>query len=313
MASIPFAAEATRKPIVVFCGKGGVGKTTLSLALGLGHARAGRRVVVVTSHPIAELGLTISLDGLRGRDQAAADRLLVRHIEPRDVLAEMFRGQFPSHVLAKTILSSKLYKSLVEVAPGLKELAFLTRLRSLAETPPFPDDRPADLLIWDAPATGHFLQTLKACQTFDAHLSGPFAETSREMQRFFADRARLSIVPVTTLEEMAVEESAELCWRLQGELQLHAESIACNLVSPMLRPDGEAIEALPLPEGLPPRAAADLAFVLDRHRLEQRAFDKLRAAVGVPCHLVRRIARWNTDLDLLFALSDQLLTPTDAR
>ena len=50
--------------LTVFCGKGGVGKTSLSLAFGLLSAQAGRSTLVVTSHPIEELALSLSLDGL---------------------------------------------------------------------------------------------------------------------------------------------------------------------------------------------------------------------------------------------------------
>ncbi len=47
--------------LVIFCGKGGVGKTTLSLATGLKHAMRGQKVLVVSSHPLAELALSVSL------------------------------------------------------------------------------------------------------------------------------------------------------------------------------------------------------------------------------------------------------------
>jgi len=74
--------------LVIFCGKGGVGKTTLSLAAGLKHAMNGRRVLVISSHPLAELALAVSLDGLAARFPAAAPNLFVLFIDPRDLIAD---------------------------------------------------------------------------------------------------------------------------------------------------------------------------------------------------------------------------------
>ena len=73
------------RPLTIFCGKGGVGKTTLSLAFALWHAREGRRTLVVTSHPLAELALSVSLAGLEQKQPQAAANLFVVHIDPREI------------------------------------------------------------------------------------------------------------------------------------------------------------------------------------------------------------------------------------
>lgn len=296
----------TRKPIVVFCGKGGVGKTTLSLSCGLGHARAGKRVVIVSSHPVAELAVAVSLEGLSDVDPEAAANLFVVHIEPRQILSKMFQGQFPSQILARTVLSSKIYKSLIEVAPGLKEIAFLARLRELAEQRSQVNGLPFDLLIWDAPATGHFLETLRVSRKFETYLSGPFADTGKELQHFFSERADLLIFPVTTLEEMAVQETIELCAKLKHDLALSPAGIVCNLVSPMLSLSEKAKDDSARLPGLSARSMADLAFVLDRHRIEREEFEKLRASLRRPFYFVRRVASWESDLELLQSLSAQM-------
>src|SRR5438477_12818883 len=80
--------------IIVFCGKGGVGKTTLSLSMALRHAESGKKVVVVSSHPLPELALAVSLSGMAEAFPTAARNLFVVHIEPRELLEELVRKNF---------------------------------------------------------------------------------------------------------------------------------------------------------------------------------------------------------------------------
>ena len=59
--------------VVVCCGSGGVGKTTVAAAIGLAAARGGRRVVVVTIDPARRFADALGLPGgLNGRP--ATDR-----------------------------------------------------------------------------------------------------------------------------------------------------------------------------------------------------------------------------------------------
>jgi arsenite-transporting ATPase len=176
------------RPLTIFCGKGGVGKTTLSLAFALWHAGQGRRALVVTSHPLAELALSVSLDGLKQKQPQAAANLFVTHIDPREVIAGTVKESMPSALLADAVLSSRIYQSLIEIVPGLKEFAFVSRIQQLAEQGFVePVHNKFDLLVWDAPATGHFLRTLEVSRNFDSYLSGPLALLGKDLVKFFSD------------------------------------------------------------------------------------------------------------------------------
>jgi anion-transporting ArsA/GET3 family ATPase len=291
-----------KKPIVVFCGKGGVGKTTLSLAFGLLHARVGKKVVVVTSHPLSELAVTVSLEGLKEADAAAAANLFIIHVDPRQVLARTVKEQVRSSFLAKKVLNSKIYQSLIEVAPGLKELAFLARLQELAEHPS-QEDLIFDILIWDAPATGHFLDTLKVTKKFDVYLTGPFAAKGKELTGFFSQRANLSLFPVAILEEMAVQETIELCEKLRYEVDIRPAGLICNLVSPLLSAPEEAVENLSEQFGNAGAGSSDLEFILGRHRIERDRFDELHSSIRTTFHTIQRVRNWKSDLEMLFSLA----------
>jgi anion-transporting ArsA/GET3 family ATPase len=296
--SAPKAASLT-----VFCGKGGVGKTSLSLALGLRHAIQKHPTLVVTSHPLPELAASVSLAGLKERYPEAADNLFVIHVDPREVLNDTVRTTIPSSIVIKAILASSVYQGLVEVAPGLKEIAFLSRLHRLTEEPS-EAGKTFDRVVWDAPATGHFLQTLLVSRNFEQYLSGPFALLGAQLASFSSDSTRFAVLPITTLEEMAVEETIELWQQLRGDLAIEPKAVVCNMVSPLAR-STQPVEEL---QGQLEAQGDDGAvqFILDRNAIERSLFGKIRAAVPGVLRLIERKAAWTTDLDLLLDIAKQM-------
>lgn len=290
---------------LIFCGKGGVGKTALALASGLSLARRGRRVLLVTSHPVEELALTVSLDGLQESSPEVAARLFVVHIDSRQVLRRMIRDRFPAGFVADRLLGSTIYQSFVEVVPGLKEFAFLHRLEELAErragaTVPGqePGARLYDHVVWDAPATGHFLQTLKVAVNFESFFAGPLASRSREVSEYFR-KSPLRVIPVALPEEMSVEETLDLTSELR-RLDVGWGPVACNLVSPMLARDAAGTSP-----PLEPSGTQAARFLARRLASEREEFDRLRSAVAAPCVLLRRLPKPARDLDLLWALAGE--------
>lgn len=294
-------------PFTIFCGKGGVGKTTLSLAFAFWQAELGRSVVVVTSHPLAELAACISLTGLKEKFPQAAAHLFIVCLEPRAVLNDKVKEYIPSGVLQKAVLSSRIYNSLVEIAPGLKEIVFLDHLRQLVQGESKQiNGQQFELLVWDAPATGHFLQTMKAARDFEQYLSGPFALMGKALTQFFSVPSVLSVLPVATLEEMAVQETIELCEKLRNDLKLQPKAILCNLASPALASWGDSPGILA--ENLEESEATDRdwQFIRDRLRAERTMFEQLREKTGAPLKIIERTAAWSSDVELLSRLAGQI-------
>jgi anion-transporting ArsA/GET3 family ATPase len=285
--------------IIIFCGKGGVGKTTLSLSMALRYAESGKRVVVVSSHPLKELAVAVSLEGIAEAFPTAARNLFVVHLNPKELLAEEVRKNFPSEWVADKVLNSNIYQSLVEVAPGLKEFQFLVRLQQLAERKAA--DAPAyDLLFWDAPASGHFLGTLHAARNFETFLTGPLASAGADLARFFSGTEHITLLPITTLEEMAIEEMVEMCAKLETEFALKATAVLLNLVSPLAMASDADIDAL--------RGRSDpaLHFALERGIIERERAGYVQRKIPAPQVEVERARSWSSDLDLLSQLGRSL-------
>jgi arsenite-transporting ATPase len=288
----------------IFCGKGGVGKTTLSLAAGLRHAMSGRRVLVISSHPLAELALSVSLENLAIRFPVAAANLFVLHIDPRELIGDVVRKNFPVAAVAQRVLASSVFKNLIDIAPGLKEFFFLGRLQELAErrkrdSASIPD---YDYLIWDAPASGHFLTTLRSARGFDVFLAGPLANAGARMQRFFSSPGNIRLFPVTSLEEMAIAETIELTRAMSDEFGVGSSALLVNCASPVCAAPEERVNGLEEAAG----PAEAMRFAVRRGMMERERCAELRAALPVPQTLIPRITLAPTDLDLLEAVGSRL-------
>jgi len=298
----PMSLHQDQSKLIVFCGKGGVGKTTISLAFALSQANRGRKVVVVTSHPLKELALSISLDGLKEQHERAAANLFVTYLSPQDILQQRVLETIPSALLGRAVTSSRIYKSLIEVAPGLKEIAFLNRLTQMARERTQGGDAPKfDLLVWDAPATGHFLQTLKVSRNFHAYLPGPLSALGADLADFFSDASRLVLFAITILEEMAVEETHDLCGSLIHDVEVQPAGIICNMVSPWI-----AAHRLAADGQEPGRPPESLRLLWDRFRVERSFLERLATPASGEMRMVERIPESEPSVNFLFEISRQL-------
>jgi anion-transporting ArsA/GET3 family ATPase len=211
-------------------------------------------------------------------------------------------------MVAQAILNSSIFKNLVEVAPGLKEFYFLARLQELAErkaTARGAGGPDYEVLIWDAPASGHFLSTLRSARAFEIFLNGPLASMGAEMDRFFSNSANMQILAVTPLEEMALAETVEMTQSLTREFQLRCSALILNLVSPLVTAAESELTELKVD----PEASPALRFAIERGMLERERSIEIRNKIRAPQVCVPRIREWNGDLDLLGRISQWLELP----
>src|SRR5262245_10766199 len=99
--------------ITIFCGTGGVGKTTISLAIAVKHAAAGRRVLVVTSHPLPELAVAVSMEGLGAQYPVAVKNLFIVHLDAADLLRDAVDRSFPVAAEDDKLVRSAVFRNLV--------------------------------------------------------------------------------------------------------------------------------------------------------------------------------------------------------
>ena len=178
-----------------------------------------RRLLVVTGKGGA--GKT-TLTALLGRLLAARGRRVL-------LLEALVREKVPLAYVARKITQSAAFRQFVAGAPGLKETALLGFAFRALQGPRLR----ADLVIIDAPATGHGA-TLLAAPGLLARAAGDgqLGEMASALAAFLADAAQTGIVLATLAEEMPVQETLELIALLRDGLGLRPDLIVANGLYP---------------------------------------------------------------------------------
>lgn len=207
----------TTQRLVVVTGKGGVGKSSVAAALARAASAAGRRVLAVEIGR-GGLGRLLGVEA-PGTEPVPVDRnLFCVAVEPEAALADMVHGMLRLGVLARRLLQSATFQIVAAAAPGLPEYLVLHRLAGWLDARRF-GRRQWDLLVVDAPASGHSLPLLTAPRTLGALARlGPVADFLTRIERVLGDPAATAIWIVTTPEELPVRETIELHQALQDEL-----------------------------------------------------------------------------------------------
>ena len=148
----------------------------------------------------------------RGREVEVLPGLFTLNLDPQTVMDEYVRHVVKLDLVARRILASPVYHRFFAAAPGLKELMVLGKIMVLEEAHRRLSREPLyDLIVLDAPATGHGLAYLKVPLAASRAIPvGPIGHNARRILQLLRDPARTALVVVAAPEEMAVVEAVEL-------------------------------------------------------------------------------------------------------
>jgi anion-transporting ArsA/GET3 family ATPase len=207
----PQSASLLDRRLVVVTGKGGTGKSTLSAAIGFAAARRGKRVLV------CEVSARERVSELLGRPPSGTTirellpNLYSVHVRPAEAMHEYGVMILRSEMLYNLVFERRWVRYFLNAAPSLAEIVMLGKVWWHAARE-MQRGRPRwDLVVLDAPATGHGLTFLTVPEVFLSIVSeGPLARDMRDMQSLLADPDRSRTCIVTLPEEMPVNETIEL-------------------------------------------------------------------------------------------------------
>jgi anion-transporting ArsA/GET3 family ATPase len=272
------------KRLIVVTGKGGVGKTTVAVALGLVAARAGKRTIVAEVAQQERVSRVFRREGLGHSEAELTDNLFGISVNPERALKE-YLGQQVGGALGSLLFNNRVFEYFAAAAPGVRELATIGKVWELAQPERRSEGEPFDLVIMDAPASGHGLGLLRSPRTFgDIARVGPIRRRADIIHGFLTDPRRTGVVAVALPQEMPVNETLEFREKLRAEMGIRTDAVVANALLPerFSADEAERIEAVNGEHGSPEVAAALRAALSEQRRARaQRAqLRRLKKDVG---------------------------------
>ncbi|MGB5658399.1 MAG: ArsA family ATPase [Thermoanaerobaculia bacterium] len=234
----PILTRLASRELIVVTGKGGVGKSAVSAALGGLLASTGRQTLILEIDPRENVHQMLAAPPSGGEIVRVASNLYLQHLHSRTVLDQLVRERVRVEFLTQRVLDSPVYHHFSEGAPGLKEMAVLGHALLLVQGR-VPGAPPIDVVIVDAPATGHGVALLRAPRLVSEVIrQGPVASMTKEVAELVASPQRCAVVVVTLAEEMPVTEALELRADLQSTVQREPDLLVANGLYPPVPASG---------------------------------------------------------------------------
>jgi anion-transporting ArsA/GET3 family ATPase len=293
---VPTASELPAllsRRLLLVTGKGGTGKTTLTATLARAALRRGLRVLC------AELGRDAQLPRLLAPhappvdypEREIAPGLFAIRIDPFEALAEYLGIETRLPGVARRIVSQRGFRQLMEASPGWRDLIALGKVWHLEQMRDAGRPR-FDLLVVDAPATGHGVTFLDVPRVvMSAVRTGPLRAHTEQVEALLRDRRRTLVLPVSLAEELPARETAALARRVR-ELGLPIDRVVVNGLRANPVPESvgdlaarlEALPAAEAPAALPPPSAlaACVRALTLRHALGRRYRAEIAEQTGLP-------------------------------
>ncbi|MDI6810935.1 MAG: TRC40/GET3/ArsA family transport-energizing ATPase [archaeon] len=269
--------------LLLFGGKGGVGKSTNATATALHLSNQGKKVLVVSSDPAPSLSVIFDKE-IGGKLTEIKENLYAMEIDAAQAV-ESFKAKYGGIVLDAISTIVPIEKEALddipnEVAPGLDELFALERVLNFMT-----EGYDYDVIVWDTAPTGHTLRLLFLPTSIDSYATGgiklhsrfagvlntikmwfgrdtskdafldalvELKETAESIKNILSNAGRTEFVPVVIPEALALYQTE----RLKAFLDEQSISIKRMIIN-----------------GVVPES--DCRFCVSRRKMQQRYIDEL--------------------------------------
>jgi len=218
--------------LLVVSGKGGVGKTTVAAALAKLAADASRTVLLVSTDGRGDAAALLGKEDAGYREAELAPGLHGLTADFDTLLTDYVRVVAPVRLLADRILAVPTFRFFTRATPGLPDLLLLGKIREILRRRKSTASEPrADLVVLDAPATGHALSLVALPRTLLAAVpAGPVRKLAEWLDALLSDPKHAALVVVSEPEDFAAKETEELIAGAREKAGLATALVVVNRV-----------------------------------------------------------------------------------
>jgi anion-transporting ArsA/GET3 family ATPase len=283
----PLAPDLLQLKLVFVTGKGGVGKTTVAAALAQLAAEHGKSVLTCEVDAKGDLSALFEASPTNFVPKEIAPGISAMSMDTEASLREYLKLHLRIPIVGRIGPLAKAFDFVATAAPGVREILTVGKLCYEVR------ERHYDLVVVDAPASGHIIGQLAAPQAInDLVKVGLIRSQTDWMLDILSDEQQTGLVAVTTPEEMPVNETLELVTRVKEETTVRLSAVVVNRVLPELfgQREEEIFEQLRQPEVesvVSGRVGGSVAPVMEAARLavtmrRTRAGHLRRLQAGLP-------------------------------
>jgi anion-transporting ArsA/GET3 family ATPase len=230
-------------------GKGGVGKSLVSVALARRFVDAGEKTLLVQVHARDAHGPLLQLREPVPDDLVEVERnLTVVNLNPTQATREYALMTLKLESVYRAVFENRVTKTFLRFVPSLNELTMMGKLWFHAEEKDglFSQAPRFRRIVVDCPSTGHALKLFAVSRVLtDMVRVGPMVEKTRAMSAVWRDANRSAVHVVTLPEELPVNETIELIARLKSDGTAPVGSIIVNQLLPQLFKDPAVVDVVP--------------------------------------------------------------------
>jgi anion-transporting ArsA/GET3 family ATPase len=257
--------ELLNKRLIIVSGKGGVGKTSLSTLLALLAADLNKKVLIVEMNSTGRIAPIFKANQVMQKEIQLTPLVSAINLSPELCFKDYAISLLYFSALYKSFFTNRYVSNFIKAVPGLDEFMMLTKINDLENQSKgkLSSRMKYDLIVIDAPATGHGLSLLEVPAIIASAIKiGPPHKQALSIMEMLSDKLRTAFCLVTLAEEMPVCESEEYVSAIKERTNLGFGPMFVNAVMP-------GIETIDKTEKLPKK----LKLFKDYYELAQKRFE----------------------------------------